>query len=162
MTARILGRKKAHRTWLMRNLATSIILYERVVTTAAKAKEIRGVVDRVINLGKIDNLANRRRLLAFIADKAAARKIWEVLKERYADRTSGYTRLTKLGQRVGDGAEQILIELIATPEIKKTDASETTPTTDKVEAKEIKKGLHLPRIGKPKAKVTVRRKGASK
>lgn len=132
MLTRKLGRKKAHRDHMLRNLAASAILYEKVETTAAKAKEVKRIVDQSINLAKKNNLAARRRLLGQYFDAKVVAKLFEVLIDRFADRSSGYTRLLRIAPRLGDGAEQILIMLIAAkaepkakadikPEIKPTD-----------------------------------------
>lgn len=150
MAMRELKRKKAHREWMIRNLTTSVILYERVVTTVAKAKEVRRWVDRAITQGKKDDLATRRRLLAWFPDTNAPKKIWEVLRSRYTDRNSGYTRLVRLGRRVGDSAETMLIELI--PAVDK-DLPVQTANEPAVKATKTSTG---------KTQVTVRRKGATK
>lgn len=156
MAGRILSRKKAHREAMLRNLATSVILYERVTTTEAKAKEVRGLVDKMINLGKRDTLAARRQMLAWFPDRLAPKKIWEVLRGRYQDRTSGYTRSVHAGNRKGDNAPVMLVELLAAP---KAGASAKTDESVTATADEPKKKLQL---RKPKATVTVRRKASSK
>lgn len=155
MPGRTLSRKKAHREWLLRNLTTSIILYERVETTEAKAKEVRGWVDKMINLGKDDTLAARRALLAWLPDRLATKKIIEVLRDRYTDRTSGFTRLVHAGNRKGDNAPIMIIELIPS----KTPTASTKPESGVSEVEQPKKKLQL---RKPKATVTVRRKAGSK
>jgi len=109
---KILGREKAPREALIRNLAAQIVLYERVKTTEAKAKAVRPFVEKMITIGKIDNLVNRRKLLKFFYFKNPVRKILEVLGPRYKDRKGGYTRIVKLGQRKGDGAKMAIIELV--------------------------------------------------
>lgn len=109
---KILGREKAPREALIRNLAAQIVLYERVKTTEAKAKAVRPFVEKMITIGKIDNLVNRRKLLQFFYFKNPVRKILEVLGPRYKDRKGGYTRIVKLGQRKGDGAKMAIIELV--------------------------------------------------
>ncbi len=155
MPGRTLSRKKAHREWLLRNLTTSIILFERVQTTEAKAKEVRGWVDKMINLGKEDTLAARRAMLAWLPDRLAAKKIIEVLRSRYTDRTSGYTRLVHAGNRKGDNAPIMIIELIPS---KNPAATTLKAEAGMVEVEQPKKKLQL---RKPKATVTVRRKAGS-
>jgi len=159
MTAtRKLQRKKAPREWLIRNLTTSVILYEHVKTTEARAKEARRFVDRIINLGKSDRLADRRRLIAWVSDQAAAKKIIEVLAPRYTDRVSGYSRLVRLGTRVGDGAPSFLIELLpGKDEPVKSVAS--VDTMEVVKTKETRRGVA--RLSKPKADITVRRRSSA-
>lgn len=160
MTAsRKLQRKKAPREWLIRNLTTSIILYEHVKTTEARAKEARRFVDHIINLGKSESLADRRYLYAWVSDRAAAKKIIEVLAVRYSDRVSGYSRLIRLGNRAGDGAPSFLVELLPS---KEDTAKPTVQSADKmevVETKDTRKGVA--RLSKPKANVTVRRRATT-
>lgn len=151
MAFRELKRKKAHRESLLRNVVTSAILYDRVTTTRAKAKEARRLIDRVITLGKDDRLSARRQLLAWLTDAKAAKKIWEVLRPRYESRTSGFTRWHRLSGRKGDNAERIIIELIGTQ-------AAVTETSEKVETVTTETSRRLPRLGRPRATVTVRRK----
>lgn len=155
MAFKELKRKKAHRESLLRNVVTSVILYDRVTTTQAKAKEARRLIDRVITLGKDDRLSARRQLLAWLTDAKAAKKIWEVLRPRYESRTSGFTRWHRLSGRKGDNAERIIIELIGTQ-------AAVAETSDKVEAVTTETSRRLPRLGRPRATVTVRRKTGAK
>ena len=113
MITRKFGRRLDHRVSLIRNLATSLILYERVTTTAAKAKEVKGVVERLINVGKEGNLSSYRRLRGFLFDPKAARKVMEDLAPRYREVTGGYVTLTPLAPRSGDGAPRALVQLRA-------------------------------------------------
>lgn len=116
MRHRIAGRKlsrpTAHRWALYRNLVTDLVKYEKIVTTEAKAKEIRGLAEKMITLGKEGSLASRRRALAFVIDKKLVDKIFNELAPRYAERPGGYTRIVKLGRRVGDGAPLAQIEMV--------------------------------------------------
>lgn len=107
-----LDRKKAPREALLRHLATSVILYEKIETTAAKAKVIRPVVEKAITSGKQPTLAHRRELMKLFYTDHPVKKILEVLGPRYMTRPGGYTRITKLGARQGDGAEMVQIELV--------------------------------------------------
>lgn len=109
---KILDRKKAPREALLRNLATSVILYEKVQTTQAKAKAVRPIVERLITTAKKNDLTARRQLLAVLYHKNAVKKALEVLGPRYKDRQGGYTRITKIGQRQGDGAKVAQIEFV--------------------------------------------------
>ncbi|MFH1111632.1 MAG: 50S ribosomal protein L17 [Patescibacteria group bacterium] len=109
---RILGRTKAPRQALFKNLAASLILYEKLKTTEAKAKEMRGYVERIITKGKINTLASRRLLLKQLPTENSVRKVLEVLSPRYKDRHGGYTRIVKLIRRKGDGAKIALIEFV--------------------------------------------------
>jgi large subunit ribosomal protein L17 len=109
---RKLGRPTDHRLALFRNQVTDLLRYERIVTTEAKAKEVRGLAEKMITLAKKGDLASRRRALAFIYDKKVVRKLFDELGPRYADRPGGYTRITKLGRRQGDGAHLVQLELV--------------------------------------------------
>jgi large subunit ribosomal protein L17 len=109
---KILGREKAPRELMLRNLASSIILYEKVKTTQAKAKAVRPLLDRMITSSKVGNLTARRGLLKVLLQKTAVKKAMEVLGVRYKERPGGYTRILKLGTRKGDGAEMVQIELV--------------------------------------------------
>lgn len=111
---RKLGRTSAHREALLRNLATSLLLYEKIITTAAKAKELRKVVERVITLAKRKDLHARRQAAEVIQDERVLKKLFETMGERYQGRNGGYTRITKLDYRVGDGAPLAAVELVAT------------------------------------------------
>ena len=107
-----LGRLSAPRKALLRNLATSVILYENVNTTLAKAKAVRPLVERAITKGKTKTLATRRELMRVLATEPAVLKVMEELGPRYATRPGGYTRIIKLGARKGDGAEIAQIQLV--------------------------------------------------
>jgi len=89
-----------------------LVKYEKIVTTEAKAKEIRSLAEKMITLGKEGNLASRRRALAFITDKKLVDKIFNELAPRYVERPGGYTRIVKLGRRVGDGARLAQVEMV--------------------------------------------------
>src|ERR671936_2476168 len=109
---RTLGRVSDHRLSMLRNLAVAVLRYERVKTTESKAKEVRRFVDKIVNLGRDGSLAARRRALALTRDRLIVEKTFTDLRERFGDRSSGYTRLVRLGHRVGDGAPMMLIELL--------------------------------------------------
>jgi large subunit ribosomal protein L17 len=91
---------------------SDLVKYGKIVTTEAKAKEIRGLAEKMITLGKEGSLASRRRALAFVTDKKLVDKIFTELAPRYAERPGGYTRLVKLGRRVGDGARLAQVEMV--------------------------------------------------
>ena len=112
---------------MLRNLTLSVLRYERVKTTEAKAKEIRLFVDRMINLGKDGSLGARRRALAWLPEPVIVEKVFSDLAVRWPDRGSGYVRITHLGRRVGDSAPQMLLELVPAadkPTAEKADAAE--------------------------------------
>ena len=125
MGYRNLGRDSAHRKALLRTLATDLIIHERIETTEARAKELRPVVEKMITLGKRGDLHARRQAAAFIRHEAvnpdeknkkdseyALQKLFDDIAKRYEDRQGGYTRILKLGQRRGDGAPMVIIELV--------------------------------------------------
>jgi len=97
---------------MYRNLVTDLLSYEKIITTEAKAKEVRGLAEKMITLGKEGSLHSRRRALSFIMDKKTTEKVFDELAPRYAKRPGGYTRIIKLGPRLGDGAAMAQIELV--------------------------------------------------
>lgn len=107
-----LGREKQPRELMLRNLASSIIMYEKVKTTEAKAKTVKPLVEHYITISKKGDLAARRQLLAALPQELAVKKLMEVLGTRYKERAGGYTRIVKLGVREGDGASMVQIELV--------------------------------------------------
>ena len=117
MRHRVLGKKlnrsSAHRQSMERNFICSVIKHERVVTTLAKAKAMRRNLERMITLGKQKDLVRYRRAIAFLRDREAAQKLFDVLGPRYADRPGGYSRVVRMSEhRIGDGAPQAIIELV--------------------------------------------------
>jgi len=97
---------------MYRNLVTDLLGYEKITTTEAKAKEVRSLAERIITLGKKGGLHTRRQALSFILDEKVADKVFTELASRYAERPGGYTRISKLGPRLGDGAEMVQLELV--------------------------------------------------
>lgn len=112
MMNRKLGRKSEHRDHLMRNLLTSLVLYEQVETTEAKTKELKSMLDQVIARSKANDLAAARRLYGLLFDRNAVDKVLKELLPRYKDRQSGFTRLYHLQNRAGDNAPMARLELI--------------------------------------------------
>jgi large subunit ribosomal protein L17 len=110
------GRPTDHRLAMYRNLVTDLLKHERLITTEAKAKEVRGMAERVITLGKRGDLNSRRQALRFVYDKKIVGKVFDELGPRYAERPGGYSRIIKLGARRGDGARMAQLELIAEEE----------------------------------------------
>lgn len=140
---RALSRKTAYRKSTLRNLATSLFLYERIKTTTAKAKELKPVAEHLLAVAKGNDLNSRRRLLAYLFDENAVKKVIEVLVPRYKDLSSGFIKSYRLGTRLGDGAEMSILELVdakqetkiekAKNEVKK--AAEPAGIKDKNDAK---------------------------
>jgi large subunit ribosomal protein L17 len=112
IAGRKLGRATDHRLALFRNLVTDLLRYEKIITTEAKAREVRGLAERVITLGKRGDLYSRRRAMGYVYDKKVVEKLFEQLGPRYAQRPGGYSRMVKLGPRLGDGARMAQLELI--------------------------------------------------
>lgn len=109
---RQLGRNTKHRWALYRSLVTSLLEHERIETTEAKAKEIRGFTDRMITLGKEGGLPARRRALSFLRSKDVVSKLFSDVAGRFRERNGGYTRIIKTRRRIGDAAEMVAIELV--------------------------------------------------
>ena len=112
VAGRKLSRPTGHRMAMYYNLTTELLKYEKIITTQAKAKEVRGIAERTITLGKVGSLHARRQALAIVSDKKVAEKVFNELVPRYANRTGGYTRILKLGPRRGDGAPMAQLELV--------------------------------------------------
>src|SRR6266404_5711602 len=112
---RNLGSRKA----LLRGMVTSVIEQERVVTTVPKAKAVRPLVEKMITLAKRDTLHARRQAASFLETPAAVKKLFETFGPRFAQRPGGYTRITRLGPRRGDGAEQAMLELVGSELVKR-------------------------------------------
>ena len=106
------GKTSSYRRAMYRNLATDLLGYEKITTTEAKAKQVRGLIEKMITLGKKGGLHCRRQALSFIFDKKVVDKVFTELAQRYASRPGGYTRITKLGRRLGDGAAMVQLELV--------------------------------------------------
>jgi large subunit ribosomal protein L17 len=111
-TTKIFSRPAAARNAMFRDVATSLVTYEKVETTLAKAKAVRPIVERLITKAKRGDLSARRQLIAFFTTSQPVAKLMEVLGPRYKDRQGGYTRITKLGTRQGDAAEMVQFELV--------------------------------------------------
>lgn len=110
---RKLGRKSAPRKALYANLIVSVLRYEQIKTTEARAKEVRGMVEHIITLAKGGSLAERRRIVAELPDEPLViEKLYDEIVPRYGDRNSGYTRVVKLGPRAGDNAPMVQLELV--------------------------------------------------
>jgi large subunit ribosomal protein L17 len=111
-TGRRLGRTSSHQQAMLRNMVTSLLEHERIVTTTPKAKELRKLADKMITLGKRGDLHARRQALAVIRSKKVVDKLFTKLKEEYMERNGGYTRIIRTGNRSGDAAPMAIIELV--------------------------------------------------
>lgn len=111
-----LGRLTGHRWALFRNLLTALFTHERITTTEAKAKAVRGLADQMITLAKRESLHARRQALRLVPDTGVVKKLFDTVAARYTDRRGGYTRILKVGHRPGDNAPLVLLELVDRPE----------------------------------------------
>ncbi|MBI2849143.1 MAG: 50S ribosomal protein L17 [Chloroflexi bacterium] len=112
MAHRKFGRPTQHRLAMYRNLVTDLLRHEKITTTEAKAREIGPLAEKMITLGKEGNLHARRQVLAFLMDTKVVDKVFHVLAPRYVQRVGGYTRLSKIGPRLGDGAPLAQLNLV--------------------------------------------------
>jgi large subunit ribosomal protein L17 len=112
VVGRKLGRNASHRKAMLRNMVTSLLEHERIVTTLPKAKEARRVTEKMITLGKRGDLHARRQAMRYIRSKAIVAKLFDDLSGQYSDRQGGYTRIIRTGTRSGDAASMAIIELV--------------------------------------------------
>ena len=109
---RKLNRTSAHRKALLMNLSNALLKHEQITTTLPKAKELRPFVEKIITLGKKENLHARKKANSLLRDEKNLKKLFDVFSQRYKDRNGGYTRIVKLGNRYGDNAPTAVIELV--------------------------------------------------
>ena len=109
---RKLGRTSSHREAMFRNMVTSLFEHERIVTTEQKAKELRPIAEKMITLAKRGDLHARRQALSYIRSKEVVAKLFDEIKEQFAERSGGYTRIIRTGVRQGDAASMAIIELV--------------------------------------------------
>ena len=134
---RKLGRTASHKKAMLNNMATSLFDNGKVRTTLPKAKELRGVAERLISFAKRGDLHARRQVLRRIQNKVVLTKLFEEIGPSFADRSGGYTRILKLGPRRGDSSELCLIELVVDGAISETDDVETESDTSAGEAEGV-------------------------
>ncbi len=163
IAGRRLSRTSSHRKALFRNMVTSLFEYERITTTVPKAKELRGVAEKLITIARKDSLSARRRVLRTVQKKSVFYKLFNDLALRFKDRPGGYTRIIRMGNRPGDNAEMAIIELvemkIAEPEQKESTKKKPAvkakkEPSKKKEAKETKAKTTAPKKTKAPAKKT--------
>lgn len=109
---RKLNRTSSHRKALMMNLSNALIKHEQITTTLPKAKELRPFLEKIITLGKKGDLESRRKTIAILQDQKNTKKIFDIFANRYKERSGGYTRIIKIGNRYGDNAQTAIIELV--------------------------------------------------
>lgn len=131
---RKLSRNTSHRRALLRNLVTALLEHGRLMTTLPKAKEVRPLAEKMITLGKRDSLQARRQVHSYLVKDETAKKVFDTIAPKFAGRNGGYSRIIKLGNRKGDGADIAIIELLGSDlEAKKAERAK------KAEEKEAKK-----------------------
>lgn len=130
---RKLGRTTAHRKALFRNQLTALFSHERIITTVAKAKELRPLAERMVTLARTGTLPARRRVLTMVPDKVVVRRLFDEIAPRFVDRDGGYTRIVRLGPRHGDAAELAVIEFVdyTPPEKGESDRGSKTSLMDR-------------------------------
>ncbi len=124
-----LGRTSAHRKAMLANMATSLILHKRITTTSAKAKALRSYVEPLITKSKEDTTHSRRVVFSYLKNKYAVSELFREISPKIVDRPGGYTRILKLGNRLGDNADMCVIELVDYNENLLEDAAKTTKST---------------------------------
>ena len=122
---RKLNRTAAHRKAMLRNIVTSLLEHERIVTTVPKAKEARRVTEKMITLGKRGDLHARRQAMAYIRSKGIVAKLFDEISSQYADRQGGYTRIIRTGNRYGDAAPMAIVELVGYEEVVVDEVADT-------------------------------------
>jgi len=148
VNGRKLGRTSAHRKALFRNQLISLFEHERIITTLAKAKELRPQAERMVTLARTGSLANRRQILRVVPDKEIVRRLFDDIAPRFVDRQGGYTRIMRLGRRHGDGAELAIIEFI---DFEPTDRDQTGDGKGKRSLMDRAKGMFGGGRGKAEA-----------
>ena len=129
---RKLNKTGEHRKALFKNMLNSLIKYEQITTTLPKAKELKPLIDKVITIGKNNNLSNKKRLFSKLQDKSSVVKVFDILSTRYQKRQGGYSRVLKAGFRYGDDSPMAIIELVdRNIEAKKVDKPKKVETKEK-------------------------------
>jgi large subunit ribosomal protein L17 len=139
-SGRKLSRNTSHRRALLRNLVTSFLEHGRLMTTLPKAKEVRPLAEKMITLGKHDSLHARRQVQAYLLKESIAKKVFDTIGPKFADRKGGYSRIIRLGNRKGDGADLAIIELLGSElEAKKAERAEQAKEKDTKKPKKEEK-----------------------
>ncbi len=167
--AGVLGRSSSHRLAMYRNLVTSLLEYERIETTDAKAKGVRRLAERMITLGKRGDLHARRRALRVIRSRKVTAKVFDDLAERFRDRPGGYTRIVKVRNRVGDAAPMSILELVerTAPAVAKSakkagDKAKAAPKKAAEKTKPAKKKAAAKKTEEPEKKASSKKKTSKK
>lgn len=139
-----LGRTASHRKAMLSNMATSLILHKRITTTVAKAKALRGYVEPLITKSKEDTTHSRRVVFSYLKNKYAVTELFRNISGKVADRPGGYTRIIKIGKRLGDSAEMAMMELVDFNELLLTDKSKKAKSTRRRRGGGKKKAVETP------------------
>ncbi len=146
-----IGRSGAHRRSMLANMVSSLFLHGEIRTTLVKAKEARRVADRMITLGKKGDLHHRRLAVSHLRDKTAVKLLFDEIAPTYAGRNGGYTRIYKLGARIGDGSEMCILQLVES-DAKVEEAKKEAKAEPKAKAPKAEKAKAEPKAKAPKAK----------
>jgi large subunit ribosomal protein L17 len=150
-----LGRTSSHRKAMLANMATSLILHKRITTTTAKAKALRTYVEPLITKSKEDSTHSRRVVFSYLKDKTAVAELFRDISPKIGERPGGYTRILKLGNRIGDNADMCILELVDYNEAMLGGEAAKTKTTRRRRATKKKEGAvaetTTPKASKPKA-----------
>ena len=130
-----LNKTSSHRKAMFMNMSNALIKHEQITTTLAKAKELRRFVEKVVTLGKKGDLVSKRKTISILNDHKMSKKIFDVLADRYKDRSGGYTRIIKLGNRFGDNAPTAVIEFVDRDENAK--GQDSGPVIEKKSTEEV-------------------------
>jgi len=144
-----LSRKKAHRDALLANMTSSLILHKRIFTTLAKAKALRVYAEPLINRAKNDTMANRRLVFAHLQNKEAIKELFNGVAQKIAERPGGYTRILKIGNRLGDNAKTCFIELVDYNEAMLKDKTPAKQKTRRSRRKSAKPAAEAPAAETP-------------
>jgi large subunit ribosomal protein L17 len=150
-----LGRTPSHRKAMFRNMVTSLLNHERIVTTEVKAKEIGRLAEKMITLGKRGDLHARRQAVAFIRSNEVVKRLFSEYAQRYASREGGYTRVLKLEPRAGDNAPMALVELVDRPI---TESKDQRPKSKEKKEVKAKKETKAKKEDKPKKETKAKEK----
>ncbi len=130
-----LNKNSSHRKAMFMNMSNSLIKHEQITTTLPKAKELRRFVEKIITFGKKGDLFSRRKTISILQDQKMTKKVFDILADRYKERSGGYTRIVKLGNRFGDNAQMAVIELVDRDENAK--GLDSGPIIEKKSAEEV-------------------------
>ena len=156
-----LSRNSSHRRAMFRNLVTSLLKHEKVITTDVKAKSVRPIVENMITLAKRGDLHARRQALAYLQEKKIAHRLFEEIAQRFADRRGGYIRIVKLGYRKGDGAPLSVIQLLQKEEQDTGSAKTKKKAKKKTAAASSVKKAKVPKAADKKKKTDPEQEKAS-